>query len=395
MCSSKPPKPDPLIGHAAMSNAELAKEMAGVARDQLAWEKDRAAKQDPLIQKIVDQQIQSGDANADRAESQWQIYRDLFAPVEERVVKDANEFDSQERKDRMAAEAGADVARGYQGALKSNQRAMGRLGVNPNSGRFQALAQELNLGLAKETAGAMNKARRDTELQGMAMREGAAKFGRNMPNTGLAADAASLHAGDSATGNMATGAGIRNAGMNAAQNWFGGVTHANSSAGNLGLGQYQGQLNAWQQANQNSALGAAGLGSLFGQLGSAAIAKKLRKGGVIKDYHAHGLADLSSLKTKPGDAEGDYAGGSFGGGQIRGGMIGGPGTGSSDSIAATIEGLQPIRLSNGEAELNAEAVEMLGEGFIHRINSAGLRGLKRQPEIINSEPGAGKGWDHV
>ena len=67
MCSSKPPKPDPLIGQAAMSNAELAREMAGVARDQLAWEKDRAARQDPLLEKIVNQQIESGDANANRA----------------------------------------------------------------------------------------------------------------------------------------------------------------------------------------------------------------------------------------------------------------------------------------------------------------------------------------
>ncbi|MDN5882943.1 MAG: hypothetical protein L0H37_11300, partial [Nitrosospira sp.] len=268
MCSSKPPKPDPLIGQAAMSNAELAKEMAGVARDQLAWEKDRAARQDPLIEKIVDQQIALGDANAEHAESQWQIYRDLFAPVEERMVKDANEFDSNELKGRMAAEAGADVARGYQGALESSRRAMERMGVNPNSGRFQALTQALNLGLAKDSAGAMNKARRDTELQGMAMREGASKFGRGMTSTGLAADAAALNAGDSATHNMATGSHIRNAGMAGAQNWFGGVTHANASAGNLGLGQYQGQLDAWRQANQNSALGAAGLGSLFGQLGS-------------------------------------------------------------------------------------------------------------------------------
>lgn len=255
MCSAKPPKPDPLIGQAAMSNAELAREMAGVARDQLAWEKNRAAKQDPLMEKIIDQQIASGDANAGRAESQWQIYRDLFAPLEARMVGDASEFDSPERKERMAGEAAADVSRGYQGALESNQRALRRLGVNPNSGRFQALTQDINLGLARDTAGAMNKARRDTELQGMAMREGAAKFGRNMPNTGLAADAAAL--------------------MNAAQDWFGGATSANASAGNLGLGQYQGQLDAWRQANQNSALGAAGLGSLLGQLGSAAITKKL------------------------------------------------------------------------------------------------------------------------
>jgi hypothetical protein len=39
-----------------------------VAKQQLAWEKDRAAVQDPLIQKIVDQQIGLGDANASRAE---------------------------------------------------------------------------------------------------------------------------------------------------------------------------------------------------------------------------------------------------------------------------------------------------------------------------------------
>lgn len=275
MCSAKPPKPDPLIGQAAMSNAELAREMAGVARDQLAWEKNRAAKQDPLIEKIVDQQIALGDANANRAESQWRIYHDLFAPLEARMVGDANEFDAPERKERMAGEAAADVSRGYHGALESNQRALGRLGVNPNSGRFQALTQDINLGLARDTAGAMNKARRDTELQGMAMREGAAKFGRNMPNIGLAADAAALSAANSATDNMATGAGLHNVGTNAAQNWFGGATNANSSTGNLGLGQYQGQLDAWRQANQNSALGAAGLGSLLGQLGSAAITKKL------------------------------------------------------------------------------------------------------------------------
>lgn len=386
MCSAKPPKPDPLIGQAAMSNAELAKEMAQAGREQLAWEKDRAAKQDPLIEKIVNQQIALGDANAARAESQWRIYRDLFAPVEERMVADANQFDSQERQGRMAAEAGADIARGYQGALASNQRQMERMGVNPNSGRFVAITNETNLAKARDTAGAMNKARRDTELQAMAMREGAAKFGRNMPNTGLAADAASLDAGDSATGNMATGAGIRNAGMNAAQNWFGGATSANSSSGNLGLGQYRGQLDAWQQASQNSALGAAGLGSLFGQLGSAAITKRLRKGGVIRNYRALGLAELASLETKQGNDEA---------GNTRGGMICGPGTGISDSIPATIEGLKPIRLSNGEAVLNAEAVELVGEDFVHRVNSAGLHGVKRRPEAGEQEREIVKEEDHV
>jgi len=135
MCSAKPPKPDPLIGQAAKQNADIAQQQLEAAQQQLAWEKERAAVQDPLIRQIVDQQIGLGDANASRAESQWQIYRDLFAPVEARMVKDANEYDTPERKERMAAEAAADIARGYHGALESSQRAMERLGVNPNSGR--------------------------------------------------------------------------------------------------------------------------------------------------------------------------------------------------------------------------------------------------------------------
>lgn len=364
MCSSKPPRPDPLIGQAAKQQADIAQQQLDVAKAQLEWEKDRARVQDPLIQKIVDQQIASGDANAARAESQWRVYRDLFAPVEERIVKDANEFDSQERKDQMAAEAGADVARGYLSARESNQRALGRLGVNPNSGRFQALAQEINLGLAKDTAGAMNKARRDTELQGMAMRQGAAKFGRSMPTTGIATDAASLNAGNAATGNLATKAGLRNAGMNAAQNWFDGALGANNSAGNLMLNQYQGQLNAWQQQQQNQAAGLGGLGSLAGTLGGAYMMRTpgLRTGGVIKNYRVYGL---SALKRK---------------GYGEGGIVQGPGTGTSDSIPASIEGVQPIRLSNGEAVLNSKAVELVGEDIIHRLNSAGLAKLAKRKD---------------
>jgi hypothetical protein len=88
----------------------------------------------------------------------------------------------------MAGQAAADVTQAYAGALDQNQRNMERMGVNPNSGRFAALTNEINLNKAKDTAGAMNKARNDTEMQGIALRTGAAQFGRNMPNTGIAAE---------------------------------------------------------------------------------------------------------------------------------------------------------------------------------------------------------------
>jgi hypothetical protein len=367
MCAPKVPRPDPAIGDAAKQQAQIAQAMSEIAKDQLAWEKDRAKVQDPLIEKIVNQQISSGDANARRSEEQWKIYRDLFAPVEERMVRDASDFDSRARQDRTAAQAGASVARGYEGALASNLRAMERMGVNPNSGRFQSLTHEMNLSRAKDTAGAMNQARLNTELQGMALREGAAKFGRNMPNTGLAADSAALSAGNAGVGNLAAASSIRNANMNSAQNWLGGATSANSSSGNLLLGQHQTQLDAWQarQNSLNNALG--GLGSLAGTLGGAYLMKGLRKGGVIRSYRAYTFKPrghnygLASLRRR---------------GYSEGGVIEGPGSGTSDSILAAIENRYPIRLSNGEAVLNKKAVELVGEDFVHRINAGELAKTK-------------------
>jgi hypothetical protein len=60
------------------------------------------------------------------------------------------------------------------------------------------------------------------------------------------------------------------------------------------------------------------------------------------------------------------------GGYASGGIISGPGTGTSDSIPAVAMypgGAEPIRVSNGEAILSKKAVDILGEGFINRVNS--------------------------
>lgn len=394
-CSSDPPPPDPLIGQAAMSNADLAKEMAGVAKDQLAWEKDRAARQDPLVEKIVNQQIQSGQDNADRATEQWNIYKSMFQPVESKMVDDAMNFDSPDRQNMLAGQAAADVTQGYTGALDQNQRAMERMGVNPNSGKFAAINNETNLAQAKDTAGAMNSARNNAITQGMALRQGAAQFGRNMPNTGLAADSLALNAGSSAVGNLNAGNAAHAAGLNSAAQWFSGAQAGNNSAGQLGLGQYQGQLNAWQGQQNATANMLSGIGSLVGTLGGASILKGgaggagaaamlgLRKGAVIKNNRAYGLSSLP-YASRPA-TKSKYSG-SLGAlkrnGYAEGGMIEGPGTGTSDSIPGTIEGVQPIRVSNGEAVLNKEAVDLVGEEFIHRINAGGLMMLKNRSEEL-------------
>jgi len=272
-CSSSPPPPDPLIGQSAAANAEIGQQQVDLAKQQLAWNQTRAAAQDPLIAKIAQQQIQSADTNTARANDQWNQYKTMFQPVENQMVTDAQNFDSPERQAQQAAMAGADVTNSYNGALDSNQRNMERMGVNPNSGRFAAINNETNLAQAKDTAGAMNNARNNTIMQGMALRQGAAQFGRNMPNTGLAADSLALNGGNAAVNNMATGANINNAGVGAVNNSFNSAANSYGSAGQIGLGLYGNQLNAWNQENQNTMAGLSGAGSLVGSLaGAGAIA---------------------------------------------------------------------------------------------------------------------------
>jgi hypothetical protein len=269
LCSSDPPDPDPQIGAAALQNANIAQQQLDLGKSQLAYNQQQAAWQQPLIQKIAQQDIATSDTNTARANDQWNQYKTMFQPVENQMVSDAMNFDSPAQQEKLAGQAAADVTKSYQGGLDSNQRNMERMGINPNSGRFAAINNETSLAQAKDTAGAMNNARQGAITQGMALRAGVANFGRNMPNTGLAADSTALNAGNSAVGNIATGNATNNANTAAAQNWFGGATSASTAAGQLGLGQYQGQLNAWNSQNQNNMEGLSGIGSLVGSLAGA------------------------------------------------------------------------------------------------------------------------------
>jgi hypothetical protein len=53
MCSSKPPKPDPLIGQTAKQNADIAQQQLDVAKQQLEWERDRASVQDRSLKRLL------------------------------------------------------------------------------------------------------------------------------------------------------------------------------------------------------------------------------------------------------------------------------------------------------------------------------------------------------
>lgn len=268
------PAADPNIGIAAQQNSEVAREALAFNRQVYEEGKPRQAEMDALAKKVVDQQLTVGDANQKQAADQWARFQDLFVPVENRMVTDAMSIDSPAEQARAAGEAGTQVVKSYDAAQKQSARNLASMGINPNSGRALAANSTVGAMKAADEAGAMNNARQVIKDKGITLRAGAANFGRNMPNTAANSYGLTLNAGNNATGNQGAAINTALAGVGQMNQGFGTSIQGNSSAGNLALGQYNGQLNAWGQQQQADAANAAGMGNMVGQLGSAWLARR-------------------------------------------------------------------------------------------------------------------------
>ena len=159
---------------AALANSQ-------VAKDALDWYKQAYADQAPLRQQAADKALAVSDAqlasmkqNDAISNDYWNYQKDTFRPLEGKIIADAQSFDSPERQNQNAARATADVQQAFDAGQGQMQR-------------------------AAALAGASNKARTDTELQGYARKMDAANLGRNLAsNQATSAGVAGQFAGSAA-----------------------------------------------------------------------------------------------------------------------------------------------------------------------------------------------------
>lgn len=363
------PQPDPAIGQAAAANAEVGKEALQLGREQWAWNQAKVEEVWPQTKKVIEQQIAIGDENQRRSAQEWDAYQRLYLPAEERYVKQTLEWDSPARRTEREQMAVADVNKGYDTARGTMERGLTRAGVRPGGAGYTQAAGDLARAQAADTAGAINTSRRQVEAEGMAGLERLTNIGRGRPSTSFAADQTALSAGNSGIANQNQTTAASNAGMSSAQGWYNTGLAGYRGQGNILGNQYNAQLRGYE-ADQKASGGLwSGLGQLAGSYFAGGFGKK--DGGMVNGYANGGLVRRANRRLmKMGYASG--------------GMIDGPGTETSDSVPAIIDGQRPAALSTGEAVLNAEAVKLVGEEFVHNINQAGLeRRGKREPQVID------------
>lgn len=339
----KAPAPDPAVGEAARMNAQLAKE---------SFEFEKSTYQNyilPMLQKDLDMR---GNLITDQrdimrremaiAEEQQKLYKDNYLPVEQRAIRDAENYDSNDNVNRRMGIAASGVNQQFSNARGQMNREMARY-MAPNSSAFARENAKLAAQQALASAGAQTGAAFDTEDRAIALRAGVADRGRGVTGTIgnflNQASATGSNAGNTSSQGVSTftaGSGVMNRGTQTAMQGY-------SNQANILNQDYQNRLSAYntKQSGTNALLGA--VGTIGGMMVGGPMGAKM--GGSI--------AGMMGRKD--------------------GGPVDGPGGPRDDQV--------PAMLSDGEFVLNEGAVKHFGLSRLEKMNKVGLenqraRGLR-------------------
>lgn len=332
----------------AAATKEVAEIQAASAKEYLDFQKQQYAEMKPLAEQIskaqldvMDQQMRISDSNEARASEYAEYERGTFRPLEKDLVQDAQEFDTEAKREELARRGMADVADAYENQRRQALDTLARFGVNPNSNRFAAINAQLSQAQAADTAGVATNARTNAEQLGYARRLDAASLGRNLASNASTAFGIATTAGNSAVSsgnaslNTAQTPGVAlSGGYGSFSTQMGNAGGSFTNAGNLNARGYG--IAAQRQASANEALsGLVGMG-IKGGLGFAT-------GGA-----SGALSALTGVKFADGGKV-----------HVGKGPVSGPGGPVDDKI--------PAMLSDGEYVLPTDTVKKIGKKKLDKL----------------------------
>jgi len=197
--SSSAPPPDPRLVEAQLKSMGI---QDAAIQDILAQAKEMAPIQKDAMQFALDTNKQAvKDAQADRS---WMLTRrGMLSGAQDRMQKDAADFDAKVRSDEIAQAAGADAQIAIGNARASSARDLARRGIMPGSGRSAGADAALTLGAATLAAGAQNNARTAARAEGYALNDRVANAVAGYPamSSAVSGQGATLAAGGVNTAN--------------------------------------------------------------------------------------------------------------------------------------------------------------------------------------------------
>lgn len=219
------------MNRAAENNSAISGRMQDLAEKQYADQKALLEEFKPMLKQQVETALAAEGKSTQRSDDAWNDYNATWKPVEQKLAKESVAWGSTGRVEQNAQRAAGEVADQFDSARTQNREAMLRSGLDPAA--IASLEASGRLEEAKAKGGAADSARRDTELQGLSLLENAARFGRNMPSTGLETARLAGAQSQQAQGGYGTLQSATGAPAASAAPLFAGAVSANNSAGNL------------------------------------------------------------------------------------------------------------------------------------------------------------------
>ena len=265
---NKPDAPDTSgINAAAQSNAAIADRQQTLAEKQYADQMALFNEWKPMLTQQLQSSITAQQASTARSDQQWADYLATWQPVEKQLATQSLNYATPGRQEQAASEAASGVAGQYDAARASSREDMIRAGLDPTSIATMEAPGRPNE--AQDKAGAANSARRTVESQGLAYLDNAARFGRNMTSTGLAAAGLAGQQGGQVQSGYTSLVNATGAPAAAASPLFQSAVGANNSAGSL-YGNAAGLDADGRINNSNYWLGTlGGIGKLYGMYGKS------------------------------------------------------------------------------------------------------------------------------
>lgn len=234
--------------------------MEALGREQLQFARDQYNEMKPLAQAVANSQIAAQKQQMDQAKEYYDYQVNTFRPVEQGLVRDALNFNTENYREQLASQAAADTARAFGNAEDVTARSLARRGVGPGSGNAMAMQNQNTLALASARAGAATGARNQAEQMGYARRLEVTGLGRGLSGAANAAYAGATNAGS---------AGI-NTSMAPGTQLMQGMSQAGNTMGTI-LNNQTSQFNAGQAAQAEVT------GALIGAAASGGTAAYLKK----------------------------------------------------------------------------------------------------------------------
>lgn len=260
MCSPDIPDTSAAQMQANSLNSDIANRQFQMQQESLDYFKQRQVGVDADAKIATERAFELAETTTKQGTDLYNYQKDVFRPVEQSLVAQAMRDSTPEYYERYAQQAVAKQAMANANAQQQMEQNMASMGVNPNSGAFQAQQRGLQLANAAGLGAAANGARDQAENLSWARRADAAGIGKGLVGAGNASYGL-------ATQNNAAGTGATNAATGLAASTLGTATQYGGMAVSGAANAAQGYNNIY-----STQVGAAekGGGGLMGAIGNVA-----------------------------------------------------------------------------------------------------------------------------